>query len=118
MQTKTLRGLAGAGVFGLLLAAGPAWAQAKMETPKYGGSLEVSTVYATLSALSFDSYDWPWKHNHDTGAVYEQLFATDLSKARSRGGLTTKIDALVVALSCGSISYRGSGTTAWVSPPF
>ena len=24
---------------------------------------------ATLSALSFDSYDWPWKHNHDTGHV-------------------------------------------------
>jgi hypothetical protein len=57
-----------------------------METPKYGGNLEISTVYATLSALSFDSYDWPWKHNHDTGSVYEQLFATDLSKAKSRGG--------------------------------
>lgn len=86
MQTKTLRGLASASAFGLLLAAGPAWSQAKMETPKYGGSLEISTVYATLSALSFDSYDWPWKHNHDTGSVYEQLFATDLSKAKSRGG--------------------------------
>ena len=57
-----------------------------METPKYGGSLEISTVYATISALSFDSYDWPWKHNHDTGGVYEQLFAADLSKAKSRGG--------------------------------
>jgi peptide/nickel transport system substrate-binding protein len=86
MQTKTLRRLAGASALCLALTAGAAWAQTKMETPKYGGSLEISTVYATISALSFDSYDWPWKHNHDTGAVYEQLFAADLSKAKSRGG--------------------------------
>src|SRR5688500_17716801 len=86
MQTKTLRGLASVSALSLVLAAGAAWAQTKMETPKYGGTLEISTVYATISALSFDSYDWPWKHNHDTGNVYEQLFATDLSKAKSRGG--------------------------------
>src|SRR5207237_3549771 len=29
--------------------------------------------------------------NHDTGAVYEQLFAADVSKARSRGGKATLI---------------------------
>jgi peptide/nickel transport system substrate-binding protein len=86
MQTKTLRGIAGASVLSLALAAGPAFAQTKLETPKYGGSLEIATVYVTISALSFDSYDWPWKHNHDTGSVYEQLFAADLSKAKSRGG--------------------------------
>jgi peptide/nickel transport system substrate-binding protein len=86
MQTNTLRWLATAGSLSLLLAAGPAFAQAKVETPKYGGSLEISTVYSAINALSFDSYDWPWKHNHDTGNVYEQLFATDMSKAKSRGG--------------------------------
>jgi peptide/nickel transport system substrate-binding protein len=86
MRTKILRGLAGAGALSLVLAAGTAGAQTKLETPKYGGSLEISTVYATISALSFDSYDWPWKHNHDTGAVYEQLFAADVSKTKSRGG--------------------------------
>ena len=86
MKRTLLRSLASASALGLMLAAGPGLAQTKMETPKYGGTLEVSTVYATISALSFDSYDWPWKHNHDTGNVYEQLFATDISKAKSRGG--------------------------------
>jgi peptide/nickel transport system substrate-binding protein len=56
------------------------------DAPKYGGSLEVGTVYITLSALSFDNADWNWKHNHDTGAIYEQLFAADLSKAKRLGG--------------------------------
>lgn len=86
MTTKTLRAFAGASALSLVLAAAPAWAQTKMEMPKYGGNLEISTVYATISALSFDSYDWPWKHNHDTGGTYDQLFAADLSKSRSRGG--------------------------------
>jgi hypothetical protein len=36
----------------------------------------------TLSALSWDNADWNWKHNHDTGHVYEQLFAADLSKSK------------------------------------
>jgi peptide/nickel transport system substrate-binding protein len=86
MNTKSLRVLASASVLSLALAAGPAFAQAKLEMPKYGGTLEISTVYPTISALSFDSYDWPWKHNHDTGQVYEQLFAADISKTKARGG--------------------------------
>ncbi len=44
MNTKILRGRAGAGALSIVLAAGAAWAQAKLETPKYGGSLEISTV--------------------------------------------------------------------------
>jgi peptide/nickel transport system substrate-binding protein len=88
--------LAGIGGLAIALAAGPAFAQTKIETPKYGGTIEIATVYATISALSFDSYDWPWKHNHDTGQVYEQLFAADLSKTRSRGGkLSLVSDAYV-----------------------
>src|SRR5215813_98463 len=86
MYKNTLRVLAGASALSLVLAAGAAWAQSKLETPKYGGSLEISSVYPTISALSFDSYDWPWKHNHDTGGAYEQLFAADVSKAKSHGG--------------------------------
>ena len=82
----TLCGLAVAGAIGLPLIVSPAMAQAKLEAPKYGGSLEISTVSPTLSALSFDNYDFPWKHNHDTGGVYEQLLAADISKAKSRGG--------------------------------
>jgi len=54
--------------------------------PQYGGELNVATVYATLSALSWDPADWVWKQNHDTGAVRELLLSADLSKARSRGG--------------------------------
>jgi peptide/nickel transport system substrate-binding protein len=91
MKTKTLRVLAGASALSLVLAAGPAWAQTKMEMPKYGGTLEISTVTPTISALSFDSYDWPWKHNHDTGGVYEQLFAADFSKTKARGGKHTLV---------------------------
>ena len=56
------------------------------ERPQYGGELNVGTAYVTLSALSWDPADWTWKSNHDTGAVREQLFAADLSKAASRGG--------------------------------
>ena len=52
------------------------------QPPKYGGTLEIGTVYVTLSALSWDSADWNWKLNHDTGAVYEQLFAADLTKSQ------------------------------------
>ncbi len=56
------------------------------EAPKYGGTLEVATVYSTLSALSWDLADWNWKQNHDTGQVYEQLFSGDLSKSKRNGG--------------------------------
>ena len=77
-----LAGLMGAG---LALAAGPARTEEPAK-PQYGGTLEVGTVYITLSALSWDPADFNWKHNHDTGAVYDQLFAGDLSKARRNGG--------------------------------
>ena len=53
MQAKTLRGLVSVSALSLVLGAGAAWAQSKMETPKHGGALEISTVYATISALSF-----------------------------------------------------------------
>jgi peptide/nickel transport system substrate-binding protein len=58
----------------------------RAEEPKYGGSLEIGTVYITLSALSFDPADWNWKLNHDTGNYLEQLFAADLSKSVKNGG--------------------------------
>ncbi|RYE42215.1 MAG: ABC transporter substrate-binding protein [Hyphomicrobiales bacterium] len=84
MLVTTLKYLATAGFIGLGLGAAPALAQ--MESPKPGGTIEIATVYAAISALSWDNYDYNWKHNHDTGQVYEQLFAADLSKAKSRGG--------------------------------
>jgi peptide/nickel transport system substrate-binding protein len=56
------------------------------EIPKHGGSLEVGTVYATLSPLTWSPYDWQWKINHDTGMVYDLLLAADLSKAKRNGG--------------------------------
>ncbi|XYI35407.1 Peptide ABC transporter substrate-binding protein [Cupriavidus oxalaticus] len=61
-------------------------AAAQAEAPKYGGTIEVGSVYPTISALSWDLGDWNWKQNYDTGQVYEQLFAADLSKARRNGG--------------------------------
>ncbi|MCX7364560.1 MAG: ABC transporter substrate-binding protein [Alphaproteobacteria bacterium] len=69
---------------GLAAFAAPALAQG--EKPKYGGTLEIGTVYVTLSALSFDPADWNWKLNHDTGQFYEQLFAADLTKSKQNGG--------------------------------
>ena len=71
-------------VLSLSLGAGAALAQA--EKPKYGGSLEIGTVYVTLTALSWDLADWNWKQNHDSGQFYEQLFAADLSKSQRNGG--------------------------------
>ncbi len=68
---------------GLACCAGLASAQ---EKPQYGGTVNIGTVYVTLSALSWDPADWNWKLNHDTGQFYEQLFAADLSKSRRHGG--------------------------------
>ena len=72
------------GALALALCTGNALAQA--EKPQYGGSLEIGTVFYTLSALSWDPADWNWKQNHDMGQFYEQLFAGDLSKAKRNGG--------------------------------
>jgi len=77
--------LAAASAAIMLSFAAPASAQSE-QPPKPGGTLEIGTVYVTLSALSFDNADWNWKHNHDTGAVYEQLFVADLSKSKRLGG--------------------------------
>ncbi len=54
--------------------------------PQRGGTLNVGTVYVTLSALSWDPADWNWKLNHDTGMYFEQLMTADLSRSVARGG--------------------------------
>jgi len=77
------KGLAGALA---LLLSGSAFGGQEGPAPQYGGSLEIATVYYTISALSWDNNDFNWKHNHDTGAVYEQLFSADLSQAQHNGG--------------------------------
>ena len=68
--------LAAASIAATLAFTSPGSAQSE-QPPKPGGTLEIGTVYVTLSALSWDNADWNWKHNHDTGNVYEQLFAAD-----------------------------------------
>jgi peptide/nickel transport system substrate-binding protein len=73
-------------IVAMALAFSPGFASAQAEKPQYGGSLEIGTVYVTLTALSWDTADWNWKQNHDTGQFYEQLFAADLSKSRRNGG--------------------------------
>jgi peptide/nickel transport system substrate-binding protein len=67
----------------LAFTAGNAAAQAK---PQYGGTLTVTTVYPTISALSWDLGEWQWKQNHDTGMYFEQLFSADLEKSVRKGG--------------------------------
>ena len=69
-----------------MLALASAGASAQAEKPQTGGTLNIGLVYYTLSPLSWDPADWPWKFGQDTGLMYEQLFAGDLSKAKSRGG--------------------------------
>jgi len=84
-MTNFRYGVAAIALWGALAASG-ASAQAQAQKPQYGGSLEIGTVYVTLSALSWDPHDWNWKLNHDTGQFYEQLFAADLSKSKKAGG--------------------------------
>ena len=82
-MTKFRHLMGAAALAGLLAASG---ASAQAQKPQYGGTLEIGTVYVTLSALSWDPHDWNWKLNHDTGQFYEQLFAADLTKSRRLGG--------------------------------
>ena len=86
-SSRTALRLAAASIAVIAVASLARRASAQSEQPpKPGGTLEIGTVYVTLSALSFDPADWNWKHNHDTGAVYEQLFVADLSKSKRLGG--------------------------------
>src|SRR5690348_11140299 len=82
MRFNTLARLALPATLALL----PALGLAQAGKPQYGGSLTIGNVYITVSPLSPDPADWPWKHNQDTGLVYEQLFAADLSKSKRNGG--------------------------------
>src|SRR6478609_2613768 len=81
-----MRILKAALIGGALMLGSLAASAESQDKPKYGGSLEIGTVYVTLSALSFDPADWNWKLNHDTGLFYEQLFAADLTKSKKNGG--------------------------------
>lgn len=81
-----LRRLLCASAMAGILATGPALAQSEGDKPQYGGTLNLGLVYVTLSPLSWDNADWPWKFQQDTGLVYEQLFAADLSKSKRNGG--------------------------------
>jgi peptide/nickel transport system substrate-binding protein len=80
--TRTLTWLVCAAALGLGL--DTVFAQAKK--PQYGGQLNIGTATIAIPALSWDSADFNWKHNTDTGLVYEQLFAADLGKAKRNGG--------------------------------
>jgi peptide/nickel transport system substrate-binding protein len=84
--TRAARWLAATCFAAAVSLAAPALAQTEQPPPKSGGSLEIATVYYTLSALSWDLADWNWKQNHDAGQIYEQLFAADLTKDRRLGG--------------------------------
>ena len=91
MEIFGLQGKSKPLIIGAALALLATGAIAQTEAPKYGGKLEIVTVYPTLSALSWDTADWNWKQNHDMGQVYEQLFVADLSKSKKNGGPYTFI---------------------------
>src|SRR5258706_4428353 len=79
------RTIGGAVVLSLALA-GIGAAAVAATAPQYGGTLQVTTVFPTLSALSWDLQEWHWKQNHDTGMYFEQLFVGDLDKSVRKGG--------------------------------
>ncbi len=97
-----------AGAAALALATGPALAE-NASKPQYGGTLEIGTVYVTLSALSWDPADWNWKSNHDSGQFYEQLFVGDLSKAKRNGGT----QAFVLDAHLPSEAIKGELAESW-----
>jgi peptide/nickel transport system substrate-binding protein len=68
------------------LIAGVSCANAQTAKPQYGGTLTVTTVYPTLTALSWDVAEWQWKQNHDAGMYFETLFSGDLDKSVRKGG--------------------------------
>jgi peptide/nickel transport system substrate-binding protein len=72
-------------VIALALASAATLAAAQ-EKPQYGGTLITPTLSPTISVLTWDPADFNWKINMDTGLVYEQLFAGDLTKAKRFGG--------------------------------
>ncbi|GGC60701.1 hypothetical protein GCM10010994_19170 [Chelatococcus reniformis] len=79
-----MRSIAAAAALACLL---PSVAGAQAEKPpQYGGTLNIGPIYLTLSPLSWDPVDWPWKFSQDTALVYEQLFVADLSKSKRNGG--------------------------------
>ena len=74
------------GALALAIAFACGAAAAQGAKPQYGGTLQITTVYPTISPLSFDLSEWHWKQNHDTGMYLEQLFAADLDKSVRKGG--------------------------------
>ncbi len=85
MSTTLVRWLSAGTLGTVLFLSGNALAQ-NAEKPQYGGTLEIATIFASLSALSWDHKDWPWKINHDAGGTYETLLVADLSKGTRAGG--------------------------------
>ena len=70
-----------AGVFGLsLLGTGAASAETdKPQVRRHARGRH--RVRDADGAVMGPAHDWNWKHNHDTGQFYEQLFAADLTKS-------------------------------------
>jgi peptide/nickel transport system substrate-binding protein len=52
----------------------------KAEEPQYGGELRIITLNSAIPPMSWDNYDWNWKHAHDTGLFLEHLMVGDLQK--------------------------------------
>jgi|688.fasta_scaffold231635_1 peptide/nickel transport system substrate-binding protein len=86
-RSLTVSRALGAGALLACLAGAPLSAQTSApERPQYGGTLNVGTVYVTLSALTWEPADWNWKFADDTGQYFERLFSADFSKAKRNGG--------------------------------
>ncbi|MEW6187028.1 MAG: ABC transporter substrate-binding protein, partial [Thermodesulfobacteriota bacterium] len=66
--------------FVLLLGSAVFAAAAKMETPKYGGTLTILENFPAINPMSWDNVNWIWKHAYDTGYYIEHLMMGDLQK--------------------------------------
>ena len=87
---------------------------ARLDTPKYGGTLDIISVTPAVSALSWDNFDWIWKHNQDSSQIYVRV-------NRDTRIQTERTDRLRMHLFQHQIHHRGqahaklSGTA--IKPP-
>ena len=71
--TAGIRKLALTAAIALASGTAPMSASAQNEKPQYGGTLSLGMVYVTLSPLSWDPTDWPWKYAQDAGLMHESV---------------------------------------------
>ena len=86
-----------------------AWAgPAAAEAPQTGGTVNVSTVYRTLDATTWDLQRWTWKGNHDNLQM-ESLLRGDLHTAHAAATKTASSSRLTSPTASWKAAWRKAG---------